>query len=96
MTEPEMVTVPPEDDGQRLDRWLKKRMPFGLVQKLIRKGAIRIDGKKAKADTRILEGQEIRIPAIKDAKDVEKKKPHFSGKLSGKYHSDCIKAECQP
>lgn len=78
MTEPEMVTVPPEDDGQRLDRWLKKRMPFGLVQKLIRKGAIRIDGKKAKADTRILEGQEIRIPAIKDAKDVEKKKPSLS------------------
>ncbi len=60
------LTVKEDDDGQRFDRWLKKQVqtiPYGLVQKLIRKGAFRIDGKKAKADTKLSVGQEIRIPA---------------------------------
>ncbi len=60
-----MITVKEDDDGQRLDRWLKRivpDMPYVLAQKLLRKGAIRIDGKKAKPDTRLSAGQEIRIP----------------------------------
>lgn len=64
MNKPEVITVPESDDGQRLDRWLKKRMPFALAQKLIRKGAVRIDGKKAKPDDRIHSGQEVRLPAF--------------------------------
>lgn len=57
------------DDGQRLDRWLKKyvqELPYGLAQKLIRKGAIRVDGKKAKPDTRLVTGQIIRLPSMED------------------------------
>jgi len=60
-----VVTVAREDDGQRLDRWIKKHvpdLPYALVQKLIRKGQIRIDGGRAKTDTRLTEGQEIRLP----------------------------------
>lgn len=60
-----VITVSPEDDGQRLDRWLKKvapDLPYTLLQKLIRKGQVRIDGKRAKMDMRIASGQEIRIP----------------------------------
>jgi 23S rRNA pseudouridine955/2504/2580 synthase len=60
-----IVIVAREDDGQRLDRWLKKYvpdLPYALVQKLIRKGQIRIDGGRAKTDTRLSEGQEIRLP----------------------------------
>lgn len=78
MSNAEIVKVGPEDDGQRLDRWLKKRMPFVLAQKLIRKGAIKIDGKKAKGDSRIAEGQEIRIPAIKENPKKIKPKPKLS------------------
>lgn len=58
-----------EDDGQRLGRWLKKRvpeLPFGLAQKLIRTGAIRVDGKRAKMDTRLSEGQDIRLPPLEE------------------------------
>ena len=60
-----MMTVKEDDDGQRLDRWLKRHvseMPYVLAQKLMRKGAIRIDGKRVKPETRIKTGQEIKIP----------------------------------
>lgn len=60
-----ILKVKEDDDGQRLERWIKKfvpDMPYALAQKLMRKGAIRVDGKKAKPDTRLSGGQEIRIP----------------------------------
>lgn len=71
------MKVSDDDDGQRFDRWIKKYvpdMPYGLAQKLIRKGAFRIDGKRAKADARLKAGQEIRIPAHeRKAKDDKPK-----------------------
>lgn len=68
MAEEKNIEVPASDDGQRLDRWLKRYMPYGLVQKLVRKGAIRVDGVKAKKDMRIAAGQIVRIPPIEDSK----------------------------
>lgn len=62
-----LITVKDDDDGQRLDRWLKRHvpdMPYALAQKLLRKGAIRVDGKRAKTDTRLSGGQEIKIPVF--------------------------------
>jgi len=61
------IIIPKDDDGQRLDRWLKKNVAeisFVMAQKLIRTGAIRVDGKRAKPDTRLLAGQEIRLPPM--------------------------------
>lgn len=49
----------------RLDRWFKAHFPglgFGALQKLLRSGQVRIDGKRAKSDTRIAVGSVIRIP----------------------------------
>jgi 23S rRNA pseudouridine955/2504/2580 synthase len=54
------------DDGIRLDRWLKKHypsLPHALAQKLVRTGQVRVDGGRAKADARLSEGQEVRVPA---------------------------------
>lgn len=68
------VTVSTEDDGQRLDRWLKKNapnLPFSLIQKLIRKGQIRVNGKRAQMDTRLETGQEVRIPPSAEAGKVD-------------------------
>lgn len=64
MSEEQFLTVSEDDDGQRLDRWLKRYIPFGLAQKLIRKGAIRVDDKKVKQDERISAGQIVRIPPV--------------------------------
>jgi 23S rRNA pseudouridine955/2504/2580 synthase len=75
VSENKLIIVSPEDDGQRLDRWLKKcvpEIPYGLAQKLIRKGAIKIDGKKGKGDSRLAAGQEVRIPPVEDRPDRAK------------------------
>ncbi|MBL4589266.1 MAG: RluA family pseudouridine synthase [Alphaproteobacteria bacterium] len=61
------VEVKPDEDGQRLDRWLKKQLPktpFGLLQKLIRTGQLRINGGRAKKDTKLEVGQTVRIPPV--------------------------------
>lgn len=61
----ESIQISPEDDGQRLDRWLKKKFPdlsFGQMQKVLRTGQIRVDGKRVKGDARLQNGQNIRIP----------------------------------
>ena len=57
------IEVKEDDDGQRLDRWLKKQgMPYTLIQKAIRKGEVRVDSKRVKADTKLTTGQSVRIP----------------------------------
>jgi 23S rRNA pseudouridine955/2504/2580 synthase len=61
------LKVSKDDDGQRLDRWLKRHvpeLPYTLAQKLMRQGQIRVDSKRAKAETRLKAGQDVRIPPI--------------------------------
>ena len=56
----------------RLDRWFKSHYPglgFGHLQKLLRSGQVRVDGARAKSDTRIEPGQMIRVPPL----DVDRK-----------------------
>jgi len=59
------VIVAEVEDGVRLDRWLKKHYPdmtFGNLQKILRTGQLRVDGKRAKGDARLVAGQSIRVP----------------------------------
>jgi 23S rRNA pseudouridine955/2504/2580 synthase len=72
----ETVTVAPRDAEQRLDRWFKQHYPaltFGHLQKLLRTGQIRVDGKRAKADLRVAAGQQIRVPPLADTPAPRKK-----------------------
>lgn len=81
MSELRHIEIKADDDGQRLDRWLKKcvpEMPYVLAQKLIRKGQIRVDGKRAKMDTRLSEGQIVKIPPVKGEARSQKNKPRLS------------------
>lgn len=59
------MIIQPDDSDQRLDRFLKKAFPaltFGQTQKLIRTGQIRINGKRAKSDSRLSAGDDLRLP----------------------------------
>ncbi|MBM3480485.1 MAG: RluA family pseudouridine synthase [Alphaproteobacteria bacterium] len=61
----ELVEVRAEDADQRLDRWLRRRVPGltqGRIEKLLRKGEIRLDGKRADGKTRVYAGQVVRLP----------------------------------
>ncbi len=58
------------EGDQRLDRWFRRHYPHvpqGRIEKMCRKGEIRIDGARAKGATRVEEGQEIRIPPLPDS-----------------------------
>ena len=61
---PSTHTISSDDEGIRLDRWFKRHYPHlthGLLEKYLRKGIIRLDGKKAKASQRVEAGQEISV-----------------------------------
>lgn len=63
----DQITVEKDEQGMRLDRWFKSHFPglgFGQLQKLLRSGQIRIDGGRVKSDTRMQEGQSVRIPPM--------------------------------
>jgi 23S rRNA pseudouridine955/2504/2580 synthase len=54
-----------DEAGLRLDRWFKRHYPalsHGHLEKLLRTGQVRIDGKRAKAGDRLEAGQAIRLP----------------------------------
>src|SRR6185312_7582096 len=66
-----MIAVAGEDSELRLDRWFKRRFPeisHGRLEKLLRTGQVRIDGRRARAADRVIAGQTIRVPPLGDAK----------------------------
>ena len=67
MSRVQTIEVAADDTDQRLDRWLRRQFPNvtqGMVEKWCRKGELRVDGGRAKAATRVLAGQQVRIPPI--------------------------------
>ena len=65
------------EDGVRLDRWFRRRWPHLTqiqIQKLARSGQIRVDGARAKADSRLQAGQQVRVPPLSDAPDKSERK----------------------
>ena len=58
-----------DDDGIRIDRWFKRHFPevgFGQLQKIMRKGEVRLDGKRVKGKERLEAGQIIRVPPLSE------------------------------
>lgn len=63
------LTVDAGEGDQRLDRWFRRRFPHvpqGRIEKMCRKGEIRVDGGRVKPATRVEEGQQVRIPPLPD------------------------------
>ena len=59
------LIVTSDNDDRRLDRFLRvsfPSVPLGQIMKSIRTGQVRLDGKRAKQDTRLAEGQTISVP----------------------------------
>jgi 23S rRNA pseudouridine955/2504/2580 synthase len=64
------LTVGADEGDQRLDRWLRRRFPHvpqGRIEKMCRKGEIRVDGGRVKPATRVATGQSVRVPPLPDA-----------------------------
>ncbi|MFZ1679756.1 MAG: RluA family pseudouridine synthase [Rhizobiaceae bacterium] len=61
------IVVGEDEAGMRLDRWFKAHYPglgFVQLQKLLRTGQVRVDGGRAKAETRVNPGQTVRVPPL--------------------------------
>jgi 23S rRNA pseudouridine955/2504/2580 synthase len=76
------VTVADEDGSIRLDRWFKRHYPalgHGRLERLLRTGRIRVDGKRAHSGDRLAPGQAIRIPPLDE---MTAPAPHVSRPVS--------------
>lgn len=63
-----LVTVTADNDGQRIDNFLVstlKGVPKSLIYRIIRKGEVRVNKKRVKADGRVSNGDEVRIPPLR-------------------------------
>ena len=67
MSPVDLITVGPQDGAGRLDRWFKRHYPgltHGRLEKLLRTGQIRVDGRRAHAGDPVAPGQAIRVPPL--------------------------------
>ncbi len=84
MTGVEIRVVGEDEVDLRLDRWFGIHFPelgHGRLQKLLRTGQVRVDGRRAKAGLRLAAGAEVRVPplgAARTEKPSKKPKPTVS------------------
>jgi 23S rRNA pseudouridine955/2504/2580 synthase len=62
------VSVTADESGMRIDRFFEARFPglsFSHIQRVIRKGEVRVNGKRTQPKARLEAGQAVRIPPLK-------------------------------
>jgi 23S rRNA pseudouridine955/2504/2580 synthase len=66
-TKVQTVTVTADEANMRVDRFLEARFPglsYSHIQRIVRKGELRLDGKRADSKDRLKAGQAVRIPPL--------------------------------
>jgi 23S rRNA pseudouridine955/2504/2580 synthase len=66
-TSVQTMTVTEDEAGMRVDRFFEskfKGLSFSHIQRIVRKGEVRVDGKRVEPKDRIEAGQKIRIPPL--------------------------------
>lgn len=61
------LRVDPDDAGQRIDNFLKRTLPGvpkGRIYRMLRKGEVRVNGGRIRAEYKLAAGDELRIPPI--------------------------------
>lgn len=74
MSPVQTLQVTADEADQRLDRWFRRRFPHvsqGRIEKMCRKGEIRVDGGRVKPATRVENGQMVRVPPLPDPGQVQ-------------------------
>ena len=68
------LIVTADETDQRLDRWLRRKFPHvgqGRIEKMCRKGELRVDGGRVKPATRVVTGQNVRIPPLPEPGQIK-------------------------
>ncbi|HLW92683.1 MAG TPA: RluA family pseudouridine synthase [Roseiarcus sp.] len=61
------LEVGEDEAGMRLDRWFKRHfptLPLSHLNKIVRKGEVRVAGRRAETSTRLEAGQSVRVPPL--------------------------------
>src|SRR5215831_18163834 len=64
------IAVSAAEADLRLDRWFKRHYPdlsHGRLEKLLRTGQVRVDGRRAQSNMRLEAKQQIRVPPLGEA-----------------------------
>src|SRR5215217_3889536 len=70
-------TVAQDEAETRLDRWFRRHFPRltqGALQRMLRTGQVRVNGKRADAGTRLAPGQEVRVPPLPEGLPPEEQR----------------------
>ena len=81
MSSVQLIEIAAGEGDQRLDRWFRRRFPQisqGRIEKMCRKGEVRLDGGRVKASHRVEEGQQVRIPPLPDEAAPKASGPRIS------------------
>lgn len=87
------ITVEEADTDQRIDRWLRRLFPHvsqGRIEKMCRKGELRVDGGRVKASSRVLSGQVVRIPPLPDKDHIPAPPQTRISDADAKMIRDCV------
>jgi 23S rRNA pseudouridine955/2504/2580 synthase len=70
MSKVQSIEVTEDEQDVRLDRWFHRHFPHishGALEKYLRKGEVRVDGKRAKSSLRLQKDMRVRVPPLPDA-----------------------------
>ena len=79
------VRIDSELSNQRIDNFLRRELPGvpkGRLYRLIRKGEVRVNGRRIKAEYRLEEGDEVRIPPVRLADPAAPPSPDKAASIS--------------
>ena len=74
-----LIEVDAESEGQRLDNFLMRQLkgvPKTHVYRIIRSGEVRINKGRVSADTRVLSGDQVRLPPVRVSEKMAEKAAH--------------------
>jgi 23S rRNA pseudouridine955/2504/2580 synthase len=80
------VTVTADENNMRLDRFFEARFPglsFSHIQRIIRKGQVRVNGKRSAPKVRLAAGQAVRVPPLQ----LEAPRPRDAAPQAQKDHA---------
>jgi len=85
------VAVTADESGMRVDRFLEAKFPglsFSHIQRVIRKGELRVNGKRTQPKNRLEAGQTVRVPPLR----IDQPKPQAAGDTADEKTRDFLKS----
>ncbi|WP_420861385.1 RluA family pseudouridine synthase [Algirhabdus cladophorae] len=93
MSRVQTLEVTSDETDQRIDRWLRKRFPHlaqSRIEKMCRKGELRLDGGRVKSSTRVVAGQMVRVPPIPEPGQITAQAKTSISDEDAKFIQSCV------